>query len=241
MKSTTITGYTADELRKQFPKEFKRAHERYCNDLRDIPWQNETIDSLKRLLEAAGIRLKDWSLGAYNRGNHISIEFPCASDYNSDDVPKLSGPRAMAWLENNLLGPLRVKPNMRIDDWRPQLDPATGFVRKGQRLRTDNTACYYHTGDKLHRRDGRMGEIPSCPFTGYCADEDYLQAVRKSIRDGDTLKESFENLADVCMNLLEEEDAAQREEDYFADHTTANGYLWDDEGAEVTDHFRKAA
>jgi len=65
--------------------------------------------------------------------------------------------------------------------------------------------------------------------------------VRKSIRDGATLKHAFASLADVCMNLLEEDDAAQREEDYFADHATANGYLWDNEGTEVTDHFRKAA
>jgi hypothetical protein len=100
MKIISTKVYTFDELS---DKAKETARERYRNAQTEIPWQDETIESLKVLLKVAGIRLLDWSLGAYNQDNHIKIEIP-----GEPETGALSGGRAMAWLENNLLGKLRV-------------------------------------------------------------------------------------------------------------------------------------
>jgi hypothetical protein len=47
--------------------------------------------------------------------------------------------------------------------------------------------------------------MPSCPLTGVCFDETYLEEIKKSIASGDTLKEAFDSLATVASRLMEEE------------------------------------
>ena len=225
MKTATITGYTPAELQAQFPDAFKRAHERWASRQDEIPWQDETIDSLKELLKASDVKLLDWSLGAYNRGNHIRIEFP------RDEIAEFTHRRAWAWLESHLFGPLRIRHAMIIDDWRKHIDPATGHLKRNAPLRDDTR--YYHTGSQLCRR-GSGGEIPSCPLTGYCADEDYLGALRKSVRDGDDLMTAFESLADVCEDLLESELDYARSEECFLE---SSDLYFDENGCNVSDHF----
>ena len=77
MKTITIDTYTITELKDQFPDGFKAAFDRWQNKgamSEGTPWQEETIDSLKACISAAGLNLRDWNLGAYNRGNFISVE-----------------------------------------------------------------------------------------------------------------------------------------------------------------------
>lgn len=198
MKTQTITTYSAGELKTQFPYAFARALDHWQNNVcQDIAWQDETIDSLKACVSAAGIKLRDWSLGAYNRGNFISIGFP------QDEAEDLKGPRAMAWLENNLLSSLRI--------------PWTGKGRTDVR----KYGVYY-----------RPGLIRPCPFTGYCADDEYLDSLRKAVNSGDTLKEAFESLADVCMRLLEADAEQQASEEYFLEHAEANDLQFTEDGEE---------
>ena len=60
------------------------------------------LQSLKALIELGGYRLTDYSLGDSSyRGNHIQID--------ERDCDGLSGKRAIAWLENNILSKLRDK------------------------------------------------------------------------------------------------------------------------------------
>lgn len=196
MKTHSIVTYSITELKNNFPDGFKRAlshwQNKQCYD-DGIPWAEETVDSLKALISAAGLALRDWSLGAYSRNNYIRIDFR--------DYQEISGPRAMAWLENNLLGSLRI--------------PWSG---KGR----DEIRKY----GKLYR----PGLIRPCPFTGYCADESFLNALVKSIRGGDTIKEAFTSLADVCQDLLEQEADAQQSEEYFVDHAEGNDWQFTEDG-----------
>lgn len=225
MQTTTITGYTPEELKEQFPHAFKRAHERWASRQNEIPWQHETIDSLKTLLKAADVKLLNWSLGAYNRGNFIKVAFP------REEVEEFTHRRAWAWMESHLFGPLRIRHAMIIDDWRKHIDPATGYLKRNAPLQKNTR--YYHTSSELCRR-GAGGEIPSCPLTGICFDENYLDALRKSVREGDDLKTAFQNLADVCQTLLENElDYACSEECFLE---TPDLYF-DEDGDDVSDHF----
>jgi len=182
MKTQTVTTYTAAELKEQFPDGFKRAFRHYQNTF-ESSWSDAIFDSLKAVLDAANIRLRDWSLGAYSQGNHIKIEFP--GSY-ADEIAELSGPRAIAYLENNLFEPLRIP-------W------------KGKK-RTDL---------RKYGKSYYAGLIKPCPLTGVCFDEDYLDALRKSVSQGDTLKHAFKGLADVYAKLAEAEIEYQSTEEYF--------------------------
>lgn len=199
MKSNTVITYTATELKEQFPDAFERALERHRNDPElGSGWQGEIFDSLKAVCKAADVSLRDWSLGAYNRGNHIDVSFP---GQEQDEVGELSGKRAFAWIENNLFGPLRI--------------PWTG--KRRAELRKYGSDYY-------------AGKVKPCPLTGVCFDEDYLDALRKSIRQGDTLKEAFEGLADVYANLLKAEIESASTEEYFIEHAEANEMQFTEDG-----------
>lgn len=191
MRTETRTIYSASELREKLPEAFERAHRRYCERLDNIPWQEETVQSLLELIKRTGYTVRNYSIGAYNRGNGLWLD--------SKDCDELTGKRAWAWLETNLLEQLRV--------------PVAGKRRW-----------------ELSKYGERAGSVPSCPLTGYCADEDYLDALRANIRAGCSVKESLADLANTCAKLLEQEDKAQLQEDYFAEHADANGWEFDEEG-----------
>lgn len=196
MNTHTVTTYTASELREKFPDGFERALENWRNR-GDIAWQEETFDSLKGLIEAAGVKLRNYNLGAYNRGNGLTVEFP------EEGAEDLTGARALAWLENNLFGPLRIP-------W-----------RGGERWRLAKYGSAY-----------RAGKVKPCPFTGYCADEEYIDALRESVRGGDTLKEAFEGLADTYATILEREIEDQNSPDYFCEHADGNDLEFEEDGTE---------
>ena len=52
-----------------------------------------------------------------------------------------------------------------------------------------------------------------CAFTGYCADDDLLEAVYKNLQAGDTLTEALEGLADVCRQHMEDDLEQHQQED----------------------------
>jgi hypothetical protein len=104
MKTIEISVYTATELKQEYPNAFKKAYERFVQSEYEhgLNWGTEMLDSLKTLIELGGYRLKDYSLGDSScQNNHIRLE--------ERDCDELSGKRAMAWLENNILSKLRDK------------------------------------------------------------------------------------------------------------------------------------
>ncbi|NBT36217.1 MAG: hypothetical protein EBT03_11915 [Betaproteobacteria bacterium] len=63
----------------------------------DIPWQDETIESLRKLLDHIGVKAK-WSVGAY------TDSWMRLQEYEWQDF---SAHQAMSWWEENVLSPLR--------------------------------------------------------------------------------------------------------------------------------------
>lgn len=189
MKTKTINIYTAAELKEHCPEGFERALEDWRESVQSDPaWVSEIMDSFEAVFKAAGLTLKDYSIGT----DCTVAQF---------DGEGLTGKRASAWLENNLLAGLRI--------------PWSGKRR---------------WKNAKYGRGYRPGLIPPCPFTGWCFDEDLLDDLRDSIRGGLSIKEAFEGLADKAAKLIEEEIEAQCSEDYFLDHADANGYEYTENG-----------
>ena len=168
----TITVYTPQELKERDLDAFNAAFQRYKDEQMDcpiVPWEQETIESLKALIKAIdGVELVDWRLGTEEHRNFIRLKF------DNDDVRHLSGSRAMAWLENNLLTNLRIP-------------------FKGKR-RWD-VAKY--------GKPYRPGKIEPCPFTGYCVDDDLLDVLTENIVDnGMCVEDALHDLAREVGSIL---------------------------------------
>ena len=177
----TIEVYTPAELKERYPEGFEKAHSDYNYNNIEIPWSDDTIESMKQVFKAANIALRDWSIDGNN---------PCCS-YVKFDIEtatgELTGQRAIAWLENNLFWSLRTP-------W--------GLKHIKDRVR------YKHPA----------GSISECPLTGYCADDDYLDALTKEILEGATIEESFQRLANVAGKILEGEIEYMESEEYFLEN-----------------------
>lgn len=175
-------------------KEKARTWMRDCN-AQDSFAIDEAMDSSKALFEVANIKLTNWEVGPYA---YSSVTF------DMGDAGKLSGPRAIAWLENNLLSKLRIT----------------------QEAFNKNRKDYMGYGDGY-----RVGKVKSCPLTGVCYDEDLLESLRKSVASGDTLKDAFANLADVVRKVTEAECEYQNEDEQIDDTIRANEYEFMEDGA----------
>lgn len=190
----TINVYSITEL-SQDARDY--AIEKYKEKNTEIFWQDETIESLKGLFENCnGIKLKDYSLGEYN--SNIDVEF------SQDEVENISGKRAFAWIENNLLSNIRIP--------------------------------YKHDKRKEYLKYGegyKSGQIKSCPFTGYCADENFLDCLMESIKSGMNLKKSFESLASEYQKIINNEIEYQNSDDYIIEHMLANDYQFLNNGQAV--------
>lgn len=209
--SKQIRVYTAAELKRKNPQAFEKAleHFRSCND--EIPWQGEIIDSLKAVFKHTnGIsNLRDWSIDAYGY-SYVKFEF------DQDEVGDLTGNRALAWLENNLLADLRIKPTMPMFTRFTLPDGSRTEYQPTERGELAKYGQYY-----------RPGMIKPCPFTGVCFDEDYLESLQNSIKAGDTLKEAFAELADVAAKLFRNEIEYQNSEEYFLESESEAQYTVD--------------
>ena len=189
--------YTAEELKKENPKAFEKAFQEYreSRESDGAFWSDEVIQSLKGLMTASGLKMTDWAIGG--RGTFLSTDI-------SEEAGALEGKRALAWIENNLLGALRI--------------PWTGEKRK-------SVAKY---GDGY-----RPGQVKSCPFTGVCYDEDFIDALLKEIKEGMNLKDAYASLAEKADEIINAELEAELEESYFLEHASANEYGYTIDGVMV--------
>ena len=211
MRTETRNIYTAAELKTldDGGAAFARAFRDYLDGQDRDGLEFETSDlmgSLKGLFTAcSGVRLADWNIGVCNRNNGLRADFTGGRHYDSGaDVSALSGPRAIAWLENNLLAGLRV--------------PWTG----GKRAKLRKYGPLYYPG-----------MIKPCPFTGMCYDDDLLTALVDNVRGGMDLNAAFEDLADVAARILEAANDYQRTEKYFMDEAAANEQEYDENGNRI--------
>jgi len=200
MRIHTEYRYSLQELKDSCNQE---AYEKALDALRERNTQSgdnffaeECIDSLCKLCEAAGVSVTAYSFGAYSR-NYLKLEM-------HDDYQDLSGPRALAWLENNLLGPLR-QCWVRAVQWKKWMEKTPWRKRP-----------YEYT---------KPGKVPECPFTGMMMDEVLLEALFESIiKDGDTLYEAFKGLEYHVTKVLEAEYDYQQTEEYLLEDAEANEY-----------------
>ena len=202
MRQDIRTVYTAKELKEKFPDAFDRAWTDYRYAQTEIIWGNEIIESMKGLFEAAGLNLDDYEIDGIC--GHSSLKFSGMSD----EARELSGKRAFAWIENNLLGECRIK-----------FEP---LAKHGRRRELAQYGSYY-----------RPGMIEPCPFTGYCADDDFIDALIKDIKSGECLGDAFKGLADVAGKMRAAENDNQQSEEYFLDAAESNEYEYDENGKQI--------
>ena len=203
MRTITKNIYTFNELSEE-------AKEKTIFDYREgtteIFWADEILESLKGLFEnCSSVELKDYSLGEYN--SSIDVRF-----YN-EETEEISGKRAFAWIENNLLCNIRYK---------------QGISHIKERVWTSDCV------KSVDRKDGyflnNAGKIKECPFTGYYADDDFLDSLLKDIREGADLKTAFEGLASEYQKIINNEIDYQNSEEYIIEHMEANNYKFDENG-----------
>lgn len=62
-------------------------------------------------------------------------------------------------------------------------------------------------------KDGNADFPGLCKFTGYCADDDFMESVYRSVESGETLSDALRGLADVARRMMEDdcEQAASEE------------------------------
>lgn len=193
----TVKLYTPIELKKKYPEGYENALEWFRSDQGEIPWQGEIMDSFKAVFERSGLELRDWSIsGDYPSSSWVKFHFPYF--YAAYGAKDLTGQRALAWLENNLLSQFRYKDGIQYIKervWRAEC------VKNPRR----SDGVFIH----------KAGELKSCPLTGVCFDEDFIQSLLKDIKDGCTLGEAYKNLAYVAGKLFEQEIEYQNSEENF--------------------------
>ena len=177
-------------------KIIKQERDNRVND-GEIPWQHETLDSLKKLFEKTnGAKLKDYSLGLWGY-SYLKVDL-------DECTANLTGARALGWLENNLLCNLRI------------------------------TRADYLKHRKSYLKYGfKIGKIPECPLTGYCADMDYLEDLIKAIKKGSSLEEAFEGLSDTYVKLLKSEYENYLSENEIKESLCSYGNEYTSEGKEI--------
>lgn len=202
----TIKVYQFKELSKK-AKEY--AINQYRNKNHEIFWQDETIKSLKGLFEHCNsVRIKNYSLGEYN--SWLQVEF------NREEEGQLSGKRAVAWLENNLLTKLRYKAG--IDNIKKRVF-VSNFVK----------SINHPQGAFIHQ----IGDLKECAFTGYCADDDFLDDLIKEVKQGADLKTAFEGLAITYQKIIQGEIEYQNSDEYIAETLEANEYDFMEDGERI--------
>jgi hypothetical protein len=113
-----------------------------------------------------------------------------------NDAPDIEGSRrVMAWVENNVVAPLRVP-----------------FGPIAQRRTTTRYGHGY-----------RPGQVRPCPWTGYCVDDDLLETIVREARDGSSPAGIVRAVEQRAETLWEAEMEYACSEDAFLEDADANG------------------
>jgi hypothetical protein len=203
----TIKVYDINKLKEQFPDAYKKVLDKWQNNMEEVFWVDEIIESLKETFKSAGLSLNNWSLGG--QGSYVKFTMPTYWSELADCdmlVEEYEGRRALNWLKDTF----GLKSVERVN-----------YVYEGKkRFRYEVT--------KLDGKDW------SCEFTGYCADHDYLDSLLDDVcKGGCNLEDAFRNLADVCARLIEQEEEYQRSEECFLEHAEMNDYQYTEDGVMI--------
>ena len=168
MRTETITRtiYSAAELKEANQKGFERALDHYREMVYSDPhWESEHWKSLDGVLDAIGT-----------------------------EGPSISGLRVLSWLENHVLGPLRI-------GW-----------KGAKRWKLSRYGSHY-----------RAGLVEPCPFTGYWLDDALLNELGKLARDGYSPSAIRVKLQEFAKEAWQDELESMTTEEAFLDDADANG------------------
>jgi hypothetical protein len=195
--------------------EVKTAHERYLAGGIDVAWEPEYRKSLAVFEKATGISVRSWGL----QPRQYKIDYP--SDIQDLTV---TGIRLRTWILNHWEWFFIARKHYNVPK---QGDPE----RKNKARRWHNASL--------------TEESSSCPFTGYCGDEDLLDPLRKFLAEGvkadearpATQRSTLADLLDDCVSswlrAYEADYEAEQTLEHFKDMATANGWEFDESG-EIT-------
>ncbi len=196
MKTLTIECFEYEELSDEAKAIALEEYQKQCDNDGDIPWMDEIMDSMKKLIEMMDFKLNKWSIGPYAY-SYMNVEG------KNDSWEDLSGRRAFAFVENHLFQYLRI--------------PWKGKKRW-------EVAKY---------KGYSAGRVPSCPLTGVCYDDDFIDHLMNQLRDGSTIKEALESLATEASKLMELECENKRSKEYFIDHCVIDNTYFTEDGIEI--------
>ena len=162
--------FTAEELRRDHPAAFERALAWHCQrESEDPAWIDEHRESLASALRAIDDALPE------------------------DDI---EGPRRMmAWLENHVLGPLRIP-------WRGK-----------RRWELARYGAFY-----------RPGMVKPCPWTGYYTDDALLAEIVQGARNGERPADIRRRVEAKADQLWVDEIEHATHPDTFVETADANGW-----------------
>lgn len=213
----SVMAYTLDELREYQPA----AYARILHEWQDIAAYDCCEDSARDiraaydgLLDTMGVR--DTSGTIMYRPDYPTFETTSGVNaWGGWDVDggDLSGPRAMTWIENNLLGPLRR-------EW----VPITERVRRWDNYNGGRAILAYSWRDS--------GRVDENAITGTYADDALIAAVVDSVHNGATVDGALMAMWKMACELLENEHEYHTSEDYFRE--AHDGYYYDHEGDIIT-------
>jgi hypothetical protein len=166
-------------------------------------WADEAWQSAKKFGEEFNVKVYEGNFSPYASINYSTGQI-------DDNILNLSGTRLRTYLINNHY--------------------SLFFERKPQ-----GEYIYNHETKRgsYKKRSRVIWQETSCPFIGYCMDEDILQPMREFIASPDK-NTTFEDLISECMNAwiksAENDCEGQESEEYLEEHCEANGYEFTENG-----------
>lgn len=211
MKTFVIECYQYDELSDEAKKVALKKYQDEFNHNPFIPSMDEIMDSMKELIKSLDFKLRNYSIGAYT---HSFLTAEC----ENDSWKELSGRRAFAFVENHLFQHLRIP-------WKGKKRWEMAKYNAGYR------SC--HPPQSFVRQSYSAGRVPPCPLTGMCFDNDFIDHLMEKLREGYTVKEAIESLAEKASDLLENECESVRSEAYFIEQCNINDTTFNKDGIEM--------
>jgi hypothetical protein len=196
MRTVTIerTYFTVKELRSHPGSGFGRALDEYASD--ECSWQDWS---------------DEWaSLAALDKHVEYDRHRRLYWDGGLAEAADLTGRRAFAWLENAVLGPLRLP-------W--------GYMSAPGPLGVDRR--------KRARYRERPGTVPSCPFTGYYTDEVLLDSLRGALAAGMSVGDAMLGLEAEIQKVCDDELDYRTSEDAFIEKAEDLGWEFLVDGTRV--------
>lgn len=179
------------------------AHEKHLNNF-EPAWMEEYIETLIKGLQSLNCEIGRYSID-YSSANQSYVPF---QDYNQH-TEELSGQRLRTWLLNNYYDVF--------------------FERKPQGEYKKNE----QTGKWNYKRRSKITFVEtSYPFTGYCGDENFLDAFRAFLSkpNNSTFQELVEDAIQNTLKAMEVDYEYQCTLEHFEEEAEANGYEFTEDG-----------